>query len=405
MTGTTIAQALPIAVSPILTRIYEPKDFGLMALFFAITSIFGSIANARYELAIMLPKKDEDAINIVALGIIITTFISTLLMAIIFFYNAELTALLNNKEISFWLYFIPITVFFMGLFNVLNYYNTRKKKYKDIAVATVMKSVTSTLLQLVIGLLKKGATGLIVGQICSHIVANFKLINNIIKDKLLISKISQKSIIRVAKEYQKFPKYSMLGALSNTLAIQLTNIIMSFMYNITTLGFYSLTQKVLGIPATLIGKSINQVFYQKATEEKNNTGKAILILNATTKKLVVIGLPFFAILFLIIEELFAFVYGEEWRIAGQYARIVIPFYFIKFVVSSVSYITSIFGELKFALIWQLLLLFLSVSIYYISYSFSYSFEKVLFIYTVVLSIHYIFLYIVFRRIATNGKII
>ncbi|MEA1954756.1 MAG: hypothetical protein U9O24_10240 [Campylobacterota bacterium] len=60
MTGTTIAQAIPIAISPILTRIYTLEDFGIFALFIAITAIFGSIANGRYELAIMLPKKDNN---------------------------------------------------------------------------------------------------------------------------------------------------------------------------------------------------------------------------------------------------------------------------------------------------------------------------------------------------------
>ena len=79
MTGTTIAQAIPIAISPILTRIYTPEDFGVLALFVAITSIFGSIANGRYELAIMLPKKDENAINIFALGLIITFSMSFIL--------------------------------------------------------------------------------------------------------------------------------------------------------------------------------------------------------------------------------------------------------------------------------------------------------------------------------------
>ncbi|QLK87927.1 hypothetical protein E3U36_07160 [Arsenophonus endosymbiont of Aphis craccivora] len=57
MTGTTIAQAIPIAISPLLTRIYTPKDFGVLALFISIIAILGSIANARYELAIMLPEK------------------------------------------------------------------------------------------------------------------------------------------------------------------------------------------------------------------------------------------------------------------------------------------------------------------------------------------------------------
>jgi len=63
MTGTTITQAIPIAISPILTRIYTPEDFGVLALFVAITAIFGGIANGRYELATMLPKKDKYGIG------------------------------------------------------------------------------------------------------------------------------------------------------------------------------------------------------------------------------------------------------------------------------------------------------------------------------------------------------
>ena len=87
MTGTTIAQAIPIAISPILTRIYSPEDFGILALFMAIVMIFGSISNGRYELAIMLPKKDQDAINIFALGLIITLSISILLLIIVILFN------------------------------------------------------------------------------------------------------------------------------------------------------------------------------------------------------------------------------------------------------------------------------------------------------------------------------
>jgi len=83
MTGTTIAQAIPIAISPIVTRIYTPEDFGIFALFIAIITIFGSIANGRYELAIMLPKKDEDAINIFALGFIIISVMSLFLLILV----------------------------------------------------------------------------------------------------------------------------------------------------------------------------------------------------------------------------------------------------------------------------------------------------------------------------------
>jgi O-antigen/teichoic acid export membrane protein len=95
MTGTTIAQAIPIAISPILTRIYTPEDFGMFALFIAIATIFGSIANGRYELAIMLPQKDEDAINIVVLRIIIF-FLSVILSLFIVLFHHFLIEYIKN---------------------------------------------------------------------------------------------------------------------------------------------------------------------------------------------------------------------------------------------------------------------------------------------------------------------
>ena len=148
MTGTTIAQAIPISISPILTRIYTPEDFGIFALFVAISSIFGSIANGRYELAIMLPKKDEDAINIFALGFIITCTISLLLLILVVLFHDYFLILLKNEEIGLWLYFVPIAVFFTGIYNILNYFNNRKKYYKDIANATIIKSIITAVIQL-----------------------------------------------------------------------------------------------------------------------------------------------------------------------------------------------------------------------------------------------------------------
>ena len=204
MTGTTIAQAIPIAISPILTRIYTPEDFGVFALFIAITAIFSSIANGRYELAIMLPKKEEDAINIFALGFIITSAISFFLLVLVLIFQNDFVELLQNKSIGIWLYFVPITVFFTGLFNILNHFNNRKKYYKDIANATILKSIVLAIVQLLIGFMKQGVAGLISGQIISQFFANTKLLKNIIKDKILISKISKVKMIALAKRYRDF---------------------------------------------------------------------------------------------------------------------------------------------------------------------------------------------------------
>ncbi|MBE0492571.1 MAG: oligosaccharide flippase family protein [Sulfurospirillum sp.] len=360
MTGTTIAQAIPIAISPILTRIYTPEDFGVFALFVAITAIFGSIANGRYELAIMLPKKDEDAINIFALGFIITTSISLVLLILVIVFHDYFLSLLNNKEIGLWLYFVPITVFFTGVWNILNYFNNRKKRYKGIAKAIVIKSVILAIVQLSVGFIKQGAAGLISGQILSQMFANMQLLKNILKDKILISKISKVKIVALAKRYKDFPKYSMWAILANTLSQHLTNILISTFYSVATLGFYSLVQRVLGMPSSLIGSSIGQVFFQQATKEKQQTGKAVKTFNATVKKLIIIGLPAFGILFFIVEDLFAFVFGEDWRIAGVYAQIVIPLFFIRFIIATVSAIDTIMERQNIFLVFNVILLAVSI---------------------------------------------
>jgi O-antigen/teichoic acid export membrane protein len=403
MTGTTIAQAIPIAISPILTRIYTPADFGVFAIFLAITTIFGSISNARYELAIMLPEKDEDAINIVALGFLITLLMSIILFIIIVLFHDYFIKLLNNQEIGIWLYFVPITVLFIGLFNVLNYFNNRKKNYKDIANATIIKSIALSIVQVAIGFLKNGASGLISGQIIAQLFANVKLLKNIIKDKELVSSISKEKMKTLAKRYINFPKFSMWAIFANTLSLHLTNILISSFYSIATLGFYSLVQKVLGMPSALIGASIGQVFFQEATKEKQKTGKAIKTFDNTVKKLIIIGVPSFTILFFIVEDLFAFVFGEEWRIAGVYAQTVIPLFLIRFIVATVTTTNSIFEKQKISLLWQFSLLFFSILTIYISNLLEISFIEFLYIFTVNGFIHYSVLYYILKKVS-QGKL-
>lgn len=398
MTGTTVAQAIPLAISPILTRIYTPHDFGLLALFISISFIFGSIANAKYEQVIMLPKKDEDAINILALGFIISSTLTLILLFIVIFFNNYIATLLNNQEISSWLYFIPISVFFIALFNLLTYFNSRKKNYKDIARATIIKSLVMATIQLSIGFLKNGATGLISGQFLSQMFANMQLLKNIIKNRPLLSKIRGVKIIALAKKYRDFPKFALPSNLANTLSQHLTTILISSFYSVATLGFYSLAQRVLGMPSALVGNAIGQVFFQEATEERQRTGTIIKTFDATVKRLIVIALPSFTLLFFMVESLFSFVFGEEWSVAGEYAKILIPYFFISLISSTLSSTYDIFGYLKLELWWQISLLIGVVSIMLISNELEIDFKNQLIMIMVYTSIMQVISFIFMKKI-------
>lgn len=356
MTGTTIAQAIPIAISPILTRIYTPEDFGILALFVAVTAIFGSIANGRYELAIMLPRKDEDAINIFALGFIIVSCLALVLLVLAIVFNDYFTKLLGHDEIGFWLYFVPLVVFFTGLWNILNYFNNRRKNYKDLRNATIIKSIILATIQLSVGFLKSGVTGLISGQIISQLFANTKLLKNIIRDKLLISKISRIRMLALLKKYKKFPMYSLPSTLADTVSQQLPYIVMPTVFSLMIGGYFSFAKKIINLPSSLISSSISQVFYQSMVNAKNERYRLEILLFRTLKKLALIALPAALFLYFSTPYIFPFVFGENWTIAGEIAQYLSLIFFITFIVSPLSISFSVTMELEKIALWQYLYL-------------------------------------------------
>jgi len=346
MTGTTIAQAIPIAISPILTRMYTPEDFGVLALFIAITGVFSVIASGRYELALMLPRKEEDAINIFILGITIIIFLSLSLFLFVLLFNTNLTEMLNNDKIGYWLYFIPVAFFFIGLFNLLSYYNNRQKNYKDISSATIIKSVVLAVVQLTLGFFKAGASGLISGQIISSLFANIRLLKNIIKNKKLLSKISKLKMIVLAKRYKDFPKYQAPHSMLNTFSFYIPIYMFTPFFGLTVVGFYSLSTRIVFAPMMILAGASAKVYNQKITQLYNENGDAygftVRFLKSLFKKIII---PFLFIV-LFAPDIFSFIFGESWKEAGVYTQILSPWLLLNILVSTISFIPSLVNMQK-----------------------------------------------------------
>jgi O-antigen/teichoic acid export membrane protein len=341
--GTVVAQILPIVISPILTRLYSPEDFGTYAIFFSIVSIVSVISCGRYEFAIMLPEKDEDAINVAALAFIINTTVSLLFFFLILIFKDPILNLLKADSLSFWIYIAPLTIFFMGLFNILNYMNNRFKLYRDISKATIMRSIASSSMQLLMGFLKTGFSGLISGQIISQIVANTKLFYNI-QDKGLLKDIKKDIIKVLAKKYSDFPKYSVISALLDIASLQAPLLMISMLFASSTLvGYYSLANRMLQLPSVFIGSSVAQVFYQKFSQFQKDPHKQKELLFSTWKKLFLIGVIPFSVIFFFGVEIFSFIFGNNWSEAGRMASILSPMIFVMFVSSPTSTAYFVFG--------------------------------------------------------------
>jgi len=387
MTGTAIAQAIPIAVSPILTRLYTPEEFGTFALFTAITSILGSIINGRYELAIMLPEEDKKAINVFILGLIINTFLSSFLFIAFLLIQGHITQKIE-KALG-WFCLIPVSVFLMGLHSLLSYLNIRFKYYGELARANIYGAISRSFSQVIMGLLKEGTLGLISSQIFACIILNLKLVCSV-KTLLMFthSYIRRDIIFSLAKRYRYFPIYSVPSVILNTSSRHLTNILIGTFFGISTLGYYSLIQRVLSIPLSLIAYSVGRVFYERSTAERKKMGRAVMTFRSTAKMLFIISLIVFIPLFFFIEKFFTFVFGDEWKTAGQFAKILIPLYFVNFISSPLDEVLNVFEKQKTLLLFNFFLLGNSIFVLLVAKYMDVPFTDFLYLYTFTTSIIY-----------------
>ena len=154
MTGTTIAQIIPLLLTPVLSRLLSPEEFGLFAFFLSFVTFFLVISTGRYELAILLPKEDKKAINLMALCFLILISLCVLVATPILFFEDVIINLIQEPNLKGWLIFIPIGIFSASSYRIFTYWSNRKKRFKDTSISVITQATTRSGITFYGGLLR-----------------------------------------------------------------------------------------------------------------------------------------------------------------------------------------------------------------------------------------------------------
>jgi lipopolysaccharide exporter len=364
-TANAVGIGSSILASPFLTRIYSPSDFGIWSIFYSIISVLVVVSALRYEMAIMLPKEDEEALDLVLLGIIINfilVIILSLLSLIVCLFGTSISKEFGNSNLKHWLWLIPLNVLIIGIYQVTSYWRSRKKQYKAIANSTMIISVSNSGFQLSFGLLDIKPGGLLYGITLSQLAGLVYLFHRKTirflfhlnpHEIIYFFKSKVKKLSWLVRRYKDFPLFSMWTALLNTLAANLPAILIAYYFGPALAGFYALGNRVIQIPLNLLGQSVSQVFFQRASEEKNNTGSTKTTLEQTFKMLLLIGFPIILIISVVAPSLFGIVFGSKWYMAGKIILILAPWVFLRLLCSPLTTILSIYERQKISFLWQL----------------------------------------------------
>lgn len=346
--GSSSARAIGILSIPIITRIYSPSDYGVLALYVSTVSILVPAATLRYGTAIPLPRKDAFAINILALGFILILLYCASLFIIFYFFSDIIFLQFNISELGSWWWLIIISVAGAATYELLNSWATRKKKYRAMATTQFAQSLIGSSSKIVLGLLGYKPVGLIIGQLLTHSSGSGGLIKASFKElRTLIPNIRINRIKFAAAYYRQFPVFRLPSQLLLQISSNAPVLMMSALYNKGLTGQLSLAIMAISLPTGIISQAISSAFYAEIAKiGKRDLEQVSSLTMDVQKKLFLIGIPITILIILLAEPMFKVVFGTEWQLAGKYAAILAPFILLQFTSNPLMQVLNIAGSQK-----------------------------------------------------------
>ncbi|PKM27014.1 MAG: hypothetical protein CVV09_03225 [Gammaproteobacteria bacterium HGW-Gammaproteobacteria-13] len=367
MTGTGLAQMLPIMLSPILTRLYTPEEFGVFALYGSICAILAVLVTGKYELAIIVPRHDGEAINLVAVTVMLSMVVSLILLGVVVVWGEMIAGFLGHLEVQSWLYLIPFSTLILGCYYTLNFWVNRRSRYKNMAISRVVQSGVGSAMQLAVGLSRGGLFGLILGQLLGQVVSTLYLATSLPRDERnLFRRVTLKRMRCVACRHIGYPKFMVPGQAMSVGATEMPLLLLTVFFGAGVAGFYSLAQRIMAAPLSLVASAVGDVYRQQAAGQYASRGECLDVFIGSFKRLVMFA--FFPILPVLLfgPWLFAFIFGDAWRAAGEIASLLSILVFFQTLSSPLSSTVLLPGWLYLDFVWQFARLCTAGLVFYIS---------------------------------------
>jgi len=401
--GAVLAQVINFLLSPVITRLYSPEDYGILSVYGSILGLLVIISSLKYDSAIVIADDDETAINIVGLCLAVLLCIISIILIILFFVGNIILNKLNYGLIIQYKYYIPLGVFLLGLYNIFSQWAYRKKNIKSISKTKFTQSLFNNVIKIFLGLGKLKAAGLLLGTIAGESAGLSTLSIPFFREYFhLLKEIKWQKIKYCAKRYIKFPLFTSISQLFNQAGLLLPSLLMLSLYDTRTVGYYGLANSVLSLPMNLIGNSIGDVFYTEAASFGRQDPKRLKELSIKfLKKLIIIGLILLVIILIGGPFLFGLIFGKSWVESGNFARIMVIIIFSRLIFTPICRLYSIFEKQKEELFIDLLRVILVLSVYYISKYLLLEIKTYLILYSICMCFLYILNFIIVQCILKN----
>ena len=351
--GSIIGQLMVVLTMPFITRLYGAGEMGLYALFVASVGLVATVVALHYELAIPLSKCDLHARLVTKLALLVVFGLGLASLGIVIAAGDAALKTIGILELGSIKEFLPVSLFATGLITVLTYRTIRFKTFRLTGVAKASQALVQSGAQIGYGIYGFGANGLVYGTIMGQCVAVYILGQNGFWREIVRGWLSHRSKFGVlATRYKSFPIVSTPSSLINAAVAQVPVMALAAWFDIRVVGLYALGVRILQVPLRFIGDSLSQVFFSMAAEAHRN-GSLERVVSKTWRVQTTFALHSFVPLAIIAPELFGAIFGQEWREAGVYTQLIMPWIAVSFVSTSLSILVTVLQRQRQELVFQL----------------------------------------------------
>lgn len=356
VTGAAGAQAITVAFTPLITRLYGPEAFGILGTFVSVLSLVTPVAAFTYPIAIVLPKSDQDAMALARISAALAFMAAAFLSLLVLLCGKEIVHFLNLESINDFLYLIPLAMLLSAFYQIFQQWVIRQRKFKISAKAALIQALSLNSAKVSIGWFLPFGGALIVISTMGYALHALllylgakkrKIPSDFLKEKMTVSDIKD-----IALKYKDFPMFRAPQAFVNALSHSLPVLMLASFLGPSAAGFYTLSKSVMTMPITLLSKSVGDVFYPRITKAEQEGENVYELMLKATIMLAALGVAPFMTVFLFGPTLFSFVFGNEWSTAGNYASWISLWLFGGFVNRPCVVAIPVLGLLSHFLIYE-----------------------------------------------------
>ncbi|MCA6065043.1 lipopolysaccharide biosynthesis protein [Thalassolituus marinus] len=362
LSGTAMSQLIGIATLPLLTRLYSADEMGVLAIYTSVVTTLLTVVCLRLESAIPVQKSEEDAKEVLFLCIQLAAIVS---MVVFLLTICAFSFDVLPENMLEYIYFIPVGVFFGGVYVALNAFALFKGGFQYIAKSRIIQAVSCAAVQVSGAFLYQSSVWLIVG-----FILNLSAGINYLKKRLNLKSVFFFLDVRKSKQLiqrnSSFPRYSIIESLFNTAGVQFPILVIAYGMSVSEAGLIFLAMKLIQAPMAMLGTSIAQVYYSQASK-KFADGEISQFTADVLKIALRLGVGPIIGLSILAPLIIKYFLGYEWEQVGHYMLIMMPWYVMQFISSPMSPIMYIMEKQKlfmyitiFGLFWKLSLAFIGV---------------------------------------------